>query len=196
MSIVAESRGKAKAPQQLVHERHIPSPCLKTDVRGGPRAVIHKHSRVVAFSLFRHNNVLPPHTRKDRSSLDCNGVILLANKKVQEAYTSTHTTSQLNEHGLLAEPDGRTYDGATMVGTTLSTTGHSRPSTPGHSDASVCRRGQASGSAARDSASPPPPKKRPDGVASSSSSAAVADAIPETHSLARGYQLSENCLDR
>ena len=142
--------------------------------------MIHKHSRVVAFSLFRHNNVLPPHTRKDRSSLDRSGVILLANKKVQEAYTSTHTTSQLNSHGLLAEPDGRTYDGATMVGTTLSNTGHSRPSTPGHSDASVRRRGQASSSAARDSASPPPPpplKKRADGVASSSSPAATSAAL-------------------
>ncbi|KAI0093071.1 hypothetical protein BDY19DRAFT_1045374 [Irpex rosettiformis] len=186
LRLPSETRSREKGPQQRVHVRHIPDPYLKGNIRGGPHAVIHKHSRVVAFSIFRHNNVLPPHTRKDRTPFDRSGGILLANKKVQEAYTSTHTTSRLNSHGLLADADSRGYDGSTVIGTPSSISGHSRPSTPGHSDASVRRSGPASIDMTRNSSSPPPPPNenidRQNAPSSSSSAVALDTASSSDYS--------------
>ncbi|KAI0342193.1 hypothetical protein BDW22DRAFT_1376566 [Trametopsis cervina] len=171
LRLPTDARAQDKGPQQRLHVRHIPDPYLRSGVRGGPHAVIHKHSKVVAFSIFRHNNVLPPHARKDaRTPFDRSGGILLANKRVQEAYTSTHTTSRLNSHGLLADSDARGLDGTTIVGSTVTTSHHSRPSTPGSSDTNALP--FASG-ALRASASPPPPKESLDGTVVSTSFTAI-----------------------
>lgn len=75
----------------------------------GPHSVIHKHSRAVAFSVFRSHSLFSNRqgggTEAGSSSththMNMRLGIMLAPKKVQEQYTSTKTTRQLSTHGLL-----------------------------------------------------------------------------------------------
>jgi hypothetical protein len=75
----------------------------------GPNSVIHKHSRAIAFSIFRSHGLFSGRqvggTGAGPSSapthLNARSAIMLAPKKVQEQYTSTKTTRQLSTHGLL-----------------------------------------------------------------------------------------------
>ncbi|OAX39783.1 hypothetical protein K503DRAFT_769194 [Rhizopogon vinicolor AM-OR11-026] len=101
---------QAKAAQQRINVRHIPDPYLKGTKTGGPSSVIHKHSRAIAFSIFRSYSLFQ--SKRGGSSLQpgsrnihmhTSGGIMLAPKKVQEQYTSTKTTSKLSTHGLLEE---------------------------------------------------------------------------------------------
>ena len=103
--------------------RHIPDPYSKGNTRGGPSGLIHKHTRAVAFSVFREHDMR--NIRRGGSSQMSMGMgVLLAPKRVQEQYTSTKTTSKLNDHGLLSERSGRT-----------STSSSVRPRSPSRSTA-------------------------------------------------------------
>ena len=169
---LVDQRPKDKGPQQRLHVRHIPDPFSKGNIRGGPHSIIHKHSKVVAFSIFRSNTVMAPGKSKEsnRVSFDRSCGILLASKRVQEAYTSTHTTSRLNSHGLLEDNDPRGYDGTQLYSRSQETTSQrSRPATPDHGPSTAGGSGSggsnigASGSniaeQPRDTVSPPLPHK-------------------------------------
>ena len=69
----------------------------------GPHSVIHKHSRAVAFSIFRSHGLFSGSLAGGAAQTHMNmrSAIMLAPKKVQEQYTSTKTTRQLSTHGLL-----------------------------------------------------------------------------------------------
>lgn len=75
----------------------------------GPNSVIHKHSRAIAFSIFRSHGLfsgrqaggLAVSPSSAPTHLNARSAIMLAPKKVQEQYTSTKTTRQLSTHGLL-----------------------------------------------------------------------------------------------
>jgi hypothetical protein len=131
----------SKAPQQRLNVRHIHDPYSKGNTLGGPGSVIHKHSRAVAFSIFRNHTLFSRNHRQHKQPMHTSISILLANKKVQEQYTSTRTTSRLNSHGLLedvgtmATSTSHPQSSSTMVGSV--STARSRPSTPhGHADGS------------------------------------------------------------
>lgn len=93
--------------------RHIPDPFSAGNPRGGPGAIVHKHSKAIAFSLFRVHGLFSPATRaksgqlssnlQGRSHVNTANGIMLAPRRVQEQYTSTHTTSKLTTHGLLGD---------------------------------------------------------------------------------------------
>lgn len=89
--------------------RHIPDPRNRGNTRGGPVTVIHKHSRAVGFSIFRKHNLFSRPSGNGGYHMNTRFGILLAPRRVQEQFTSTQTTSQLNAHGLLGE--NRTGDG-------------------------------------------------------------------------------------
>ncbi|EPQ57005.1 hypothetical protein GLOTRDRAFT_110385 [Gloeophyllum trabeum ATCC 11539] len=93
-------------PQQRLTIKHIIDPYSKGNTRGGPGVVIHKHSRAIAFSIFRRHDLFS-HRQGTNTSLAMTASILLAPKKVQEQYTSTRTTSHLNTHGLLEDRPSR-----------------------------------------------------------------------------------------
>jgi hypothetical protein len=106
----AASADPAKAAQQRINVKHIMDPFLKGTKTGGPSSVIHKHSRAIAFSIFRSYSLFQP--KRGGTSLplgprnihmQTSGGIMLAPKKVQEQYTSTRTTSTLNTHNLLED---------------------------------------------------------------------------------------------
>lgn len=80
--------------------------------------MIHKHSRAIAFSIFRSYTLFQskrggtfsqPGSRNIH--MHTSGGIMLAPRKVQEQYTSTKTTSKLSTHGLLE--DGSRKPGGT-----------------------------------------------------------------------------------
>ena len=113
--------------------RHISDPYSKGNTLGGPGSVIHKHSRAIAFSIFRNHSLFSRSHRQHKQPMHTSISILLANKKVQEQYTSTRTTSRLNSHGLLEDVGTMgtltSYSQTkTMVSSTIST--RSRPTTP------------------------------------------------------------------
>ncbi|KAL4244794.1 hypothetical protein ABKN59_011554 [Abortiporus biennis] len=91
-----------KAAQQRINVRHITDPYSLGNTRGGPASVIHKHSRAIAFSIFRTHSLFSTQVRR-ANHMSTSISILLATKKVQEQYTSTRTTSKLNSHGLLED---------------------------------------------------------------------------------------------
>ncbi|PCH43639.1 hypothetical protein WOLCODRAFT_132871 [Wolfiporia cocos MD-104 SS10] len=108
-----------KPPSQRVNVRHIVDPFSKGNTRGGPMSVVHKHSRAVAFSIFRKYDLFSNRQRGPGGSVSMptSSSILLATRRVQEQYTSTKTTSQLNSHGLLRERESRSR-GPTGSGST------------------------------------------------------------------------------
>ncbi|KAH0828005.1 hypothetical protein J3R83DRAFT_3652 [Lanmaoa asiatica] len=99
----------AKGAQQRIHIRHIPDPFLMGNTTTGPHSVIHKHSRAVAFSIFRSHGLFAGRQAggagagpsSTQTHMNMRFAIMLAPKKVQEQYTSTKTTRQLSTHGLL-----------------------------------------------------------------------------------------------
>ncbi|KAG2064328.1 hypothetical protein BDR04DRAFT_267995 [Suillus decipiens] len=100
----ASTADPAKAAQQRINVRHIPDPFLKGPKTGGPSTVIHKHSRAMAFSIFRSYTLFKRAGTGSRNvHMHTSGGIMLAPKKVQEQYTSTKTTSKLITHGLLED---------------------------------------------------------------------------------------------
>ncbi|EKM54405.1 uncharacterized protein PHACADRAFT_258231 [Phanerochaete carnosa HHB-10118-sp] len=122
-----------KAPQQRLNVRHVTDPFSKGNKLGGPGSVIHKHSRAIAFSIFRNHSLFSRSHRQHKQPMHTSISILLANKKVQEQYTSTRTTSRLNSHGLLEdvgtiETSTSFSQTRTMVSSAISA--RSRPGTP------------------------------------------------------------------
>jgi hypothetical protein len=105
---LARSQDPAKPFQQRLNVRHITDPYSNGNKRGGPASVVHKHSKAVAFSLFRHYGLLTKGagtSASERPLPGASGAIMLAPKKVQEQYTSTRTTSKLTTHGLLGDEE-------------------------------------------------------------------------------------------
>lgn len=111
----ARSQDPSKPPQQRLNIRHIHDPYSQGNKLGGPSSVVHKHSKAVAFSIFRDytllsrsavagntSSIIGPAAHRPMAAQT--GGIMLAPKKVQEQYTSTRTTSKLTTHGLLG-PD-------------------------------------------------------------------------------------------
>jgi hypothetical protein len=88
---------------------------------GGPTTVVHRHSRALAFSIYRHYSLRNYRSGRSRSStsastrphgssegrstlvMPAHDGILLATKRVQEQFTYTKSTSRLDSHGLLPE---------------------------------------------------------------------------------------------
>lgn len=118
----------SKGPQQRLVVTHIRD--NPNTPYGGPPVTIHKHSKAIAFSISRHyrprvpvassshqgnsvgvrsdsgtnsssratpNGDVVPAAKKSSS------MILLAPRRVQEAFTSTNTTRKLESHGLLED---------------------------------------------------------------------------------------------
>ncbi|CDO75363.1 hypothetical protein BN946_scf184966.g31 [Trametes cinnabarina] len=95
-----------KAPTQRINVRHIADPLSRGNTRGGPHSIIHRHSRAVAFSIFRKYGIFGHSTQKPGGTsfhVHTSGTILLAPMDVQTQFTSTRTTSQLNTYGHLSE---------------------------------------------------------------------------------------------
>ncbi|TCD69797.1 hypothetical protein EIP91_006110 [Steccherinum ochraceum] len=101
--LIMKTEQPDKAPQQRVNVRHVVDPYSQGNKRGGPSSVIHKHSRAVAFSIFRTHSLFSSSSRRATTHMSTSTSILLATKKVQEQYTSTRTTAKLNSHGLLED---------------------------------------------------------------------------------------------
>ncbi|KZT21410.1 hypothetical protein NEOLEDRAFT_758130 [Neolentinus lepideus HHB14362 ss-1] len=99
----ATMRSDPAKSQQRLTVKQDPGSYSRGNGRGGPGIVVHKHSRAVAFSIFRRHDLF---SQSGSSSLSMTTSILLAPKKVQEQYTSTRTTSNLNTHGLLEDRPG------------------------------------------------------------------------------------------
>ncbi|KAG6873438.1 hypothetical protein C0995_015527 [Termitomyces sp. Mi166 len=120
---VLRATNENKGPQQRLSIVPIKYPNGGGVSSDGPPVTIHKHSKAVAFSISRHYR--SPRKRGDihptsshSTDLTLNGLpgglsptskrgssmILLAPRRVQEAYTSTTTTRKLESHGLLDDP--------------------------------------------------------------------------------------------
>ncbi|KAI0058701.1 hypothetical protein BV25DRAFT_1890732 [Artomyces pyxidatus] len=106
------SADTAKPPQQRLNVSHIPDPNASGNKYGGPASIIHKHSKAVAFSIFRSYGLLdhrPGGAQRSQAGQGGHGTLptsnsfLLATKRVQQHYTSTKTTKLLSTHGLLEE---------------------------------------------------------------------------------------------
>ncbi|KAI0249596.1 hypothetical protein BJV78DRAFT_1155675 [Lactifluus subvellereus] len=113
-----------KPNQQRLNAEHDIDPHSANPL-GGPTTVVHRHSRALAFSIYRHYSLRNSRLGGSRSSTtsartqkssESRGVfvmpthdgILLATKRVQEQFTFTKSTSRLDTHGLLPEEgDGR-----------------------------------------------------------------------------------------
>ena len=95
----------SKAPTQRINVRHINDPFSRGNTRGGPHSIIHRHSRAVAFSIFRKYGLFGRTHKPGGTSfhVHTSGTILLATMDVQAQFTSTRTTSQLNTHNLLSD---------------------------------------------------------------------------------------------
>jgi hypothetical protein len=113
MNAVSDS---AKPPQQRLSIRHIIDPYNKGNIRGGPGLMVHKHSRAIAFSLYRAYHMYISSQRDAgylASKSHQHGTIgkrsaanvLLAPKHVQQEYTNTKSVGNLQAHGHL--DDGR-----------------------------------------------------------------------------------------
>lgn len=105
--------------QRLNAEHDIDLDCAND--LGGPTTVVHRHSRALAFSIYRHYSLRNYRSNRGRSSMTASSRshgssegrstmvmpahdgILLATKRVQEQFTYTKSTSRLDTHGLLPE---------------------------------------------------------------------------------------------
>ncbi|KIK92666.1 hypothetical protein PAXRUDRAFT_829742 [Paxillus rubicundulus Ve08.2h10] len=109
-----QSADPAKAAQHRINIRHFPDPYLKGNTTTGPHSVIHKHSRAIAFSIFRSHGLFSGRrsgvgggSKSQNVHMNTRYGIMLAPKKVQEQYTSTKSTRQLSTHGLLDDDSRR-----------------------------------------------------------------------------------------
>lgn len=101
-----------KPPQQRLDIQPFADPFAKVYAPHGVPVTIHKHSRAIAFSIYRQRHRLPsskrPSNARDgpstqQSVAPARTSIMLAPKRVQEQYTSTRTTISLDTHGLLGD---------------------------------------------------------------------------------------------
>lgn len=109
-----------KPNQQRLNAEHDVDPD-SANTLGGPTTVVHRHSKALAFSIYRHyslrnyrsgrihNTTATVSTRIPRSSetrilvMPTHDGILLATKRVQEQFTTTKSAAKLDTHGLLPE---------------------------------------------------------------------------------------------
>ena len=109
-----------KPSQQRLNAEHDVDPDCANDL-GGPTTVVHRHSRALAFSIYRHYSLRNYRSNRGRPSMTASSRghrptegrstlvmpahdgILLATKRVQEQFTYTKSTSRLDTHGLLPE---------------------------------------------------------------------------------------------
>jgi hypothetical protein len=82
---------------------HSQDPDNKGNKLGGPRVLVHRHSRAQAFSIFRAHRL---HTQKTMVSTDS---VLLAVKGVLRDYTRTESTRALKTHGLTDDRNPRSH---------------------------------------------------------------------------------------
>ena len=105
--------------QRLNAEHDVDLDCVNE--LGGPTTVVHRHSRALAFSIYRHYSLRNYRSNRGRPSMTASSRghrpsegrsslvmpahdgILLATKRVQEQFTYTKSTSRLDTHGLLPE---------------------------------------------------------------------------------------------
>jgi hypothetical protein len=109
-----------KPNQQRLNAEHDVYPDSANSL-GGPTTVVHRHSRALAFSIYRHYNLKHHRSGRTRNStatvsartsrsretrtlvMPTHDGILLATKRVQEQFTTTKSTAKLDSHGLLPE---------------------------------------------------------------------------------------------
>jgi hypothetical protein len=109
-----------KPNQQRLNAEHDVYPD-SANTLGGPTTVVHRHSRALAFSIYRHYSLKHYRSNRTRTSttvvstqaprssesrtlvMPTHDGILLATKRVQEQFTTTKSTSKLDTHGLLPE---------------------------------------------------------------------------------------------
>ena len=82
---------------------HAQDPDNKGNKFGGPRVLVHRHSRAQAFSIFRAHRL---QTQKKVISTDS---VLLAVKGVLRDYTRTESTRALKTHGLTDDGNTRSH---------------------------------------------------------------------------------------
>ncbi|KAF8269282.1 hypothetical protein EI94DRAFT_1015639 [Lactarius quietus] len=127
-----------KPNQQRLNAEHDVDPDSANSL-GGPTTVVHRHSKALAFSIYRYYNLehYPPSrtrnstttvgARTPRSSesrtitMPMHDGILFATKRVQERFTNTKSTAKLQTYGLLPE------DGDDRFGTSRHPTNFSDP---------------------------------------------------------------------
>ncbi|VDB95970.1 unnamed protein product [Peniophora sp. CBMAI 1063] len=130
---VMVSSEQSRRPAERLNVYHVADPSNEGNKLGGPGMLVHKHSRAKAFAMYRfydlHSrrhqpirsarassvtaapSVASGHSRAQRqgsthgqASLPPSKGILLAPKSVMTQFTNTHSTRNLEDHGLLAEP--------------------------------------------------------------------------------------------
>ncbi|KIY70640.1 hypothetical protein CYLTODRAFT_419594 [Cylindrobasidium torrendii FP15055 ss-10] len=134
-----------------------------------PSMLVHKHSRTIAFSIsrFYRHSTKSSHVHKEHNNVAAN-MVLLAPKKVQEAYTSTTSTRRLESHGLLEDkrPPSRgqpiirkrpSFDPTASTGSTSSSAASSQQSSRPSSMSASSRRERPVDWDSDDD-EPPPPK--------------------------------------
>jgi len=87
-----------KPDQHRLNVRHTQDPHSKNTCVG-PSTLVHKHSRVIAFSIFRSFTL--NNGQRTGTHITTSTGVMLATWKVHEQYTSTKTIRQLVTHGLL-----------------------------------------------------------------------------------------------
>jgi hypothetical protein len=144
-----------KPNQQRLNAEHDTDPDCANNL-GGPTTVVHRHSRALAFSIYRNYSLRNYRSSRPRSSttttartqrsgqgrtalvMPTHDGILLATKRVQTQFTSTKSTSRLDTHGLLPEDNDNRREGRRPHPTHLqlplqdSNPSHQEPSGPRH----------------------------------------------------------------
>ncbi|KZV73335.1 hypothetical protein PENSPDRAFT_683011 [Peniophora sp. CONT] len=130
---VMVSSEQSRRPAERLNVYHVQDPSSEGNTLGGPGMLVHKHSRAKAFAMYRFYELHARRNAPVRSvrsssvtaapsvasgksrahgqgsthgqaSLPPSKGILLAPKSVMTQFTNTHSTRNLEDHGLLAEP--------------------------------------------------------------------------------------------
>ncbi|KAF9004415.1 hypothetical protein BDZ89DRAFT_1080620 [Hymenopellis radicata] len=95
---IKQEENSEKSPAQRLVVDHFRDGFTRGNAKhDDPCVMVHKHSKTVAFSVSRFYR--GPGGRRSMAS----NMILLAPRKVQEAFTSTTSTRKLESHGLLED---------------------------------------------------------------------------------------------
>ncbi|KIM69700.1 hypothetical protein SCLCIDRAFT_1208208 [Scleroderma citrinum Foug A] len=94
---------EGKPDQHRLNVRHTRDSHSKNTCVG-PSTLVHKHSRAIAFTIFRSFTL--NNGQRAGTHITTSTGVMLASKMVQMQYTSTKTTRQLITHGLLDDSRG------------------------------------------------------------------------------------------
>ncbi|KAI9457428.1 hypothetical protein F5148DRAFT_1151177 [Russula earlei] len=139
-----------KPNQQRLNAEHDVDPDSANNL-GGPTTVVHRHSRALAFSIYRNYSLRNYRSGRPRTSIatartqkssegrstlvmPAHDGILLATKRVQEQFTSTKSTSRLDTHGLLPEDSDNRRDGRRSNPTHRQLPSQDLPMNPSHQE--------------------------------------------------------------